>query len=86
VTKEREQFGPKSQSTVARGKVADAATISPPVARESPLGFFSFNAARRTIGGYETMNIIRKRQIEGGGKGDVGGQGGFVSDLFMIVA
>jgi transposase, IS6 family len=28
------------------------------------LGFFSFNTARRTISGYETMNIIRKGQIE----------------------
>jgi transposase-like protein len=37
------------------------------------LGFFSFKTARRTIGGYETMNIIRKGQVEGIRKGaDVG--------------
>jgi transposase, IS6 family len=55
--------------------------------RVSPgLGFFSFNTARRTIIGYETMNIIRKGQIEGVGKGDIRGQVRFVSNLFMIVA
>jgi transposase-like protein len=50
------------------------------------LGFFSFNTARRTISGYETMNIIRKGQIEGIGKGDIRGQVRFVSNLFMIAA
>jgi len=50
------------------------------------LGFFSFNTARRTIGGYETMNIIRKGQIEGVGKGDIQGQVRFVSNIFMIAA
>ena len=48
------------------------------------LGFFSFNTARRTISGYETMNIIRKGQIEGVGKGDIRGQVRFVSSLFSI--
>jgi IS6 family transposase len=48
------------------------------------LGFFSFNTARRTISGYETMNIIRKGQIEGVGKGDIRGKGRFVSSLFSI--
>src|SRR5262249_50677172 len=32
------------------------------------LGFFSFKTARRTIGGYEAMNMIRKGQVEGIGK------------------
>ena len=55
--------------------------------RVSPgLGFFSFNTARRTISGYETMNIIRKGQIEGVGKGDIRGQVRFVSNLFMNLA
>jgi len=36
------------------------------------LGFFSFKTARRAIGGYEAMNIIRKGQV------------GFVSSLFSI--
>jgi IS6 family transposase len=47
-------------------------------------GFFSFNTARRTIRVYETMNIIRKGQIEGVGKGDIRGQIRFVSNLFGI--
>ena len=50
------------------------------------LGFFSFNTGRRTISGYEAMNIIRKGQIEGVGKGDIRGQVRFVSNLFMIAA
>ena len=50
------------------------------------LGFFSFKTARRTISGYEAMNIIRKGQIEGVGKGDIRGQVRFVSNLFMLVA
>jgi transposase-like protein len=45
------------------------------------LGFFSFNTARRTIGGYEVMNMIRKGQVEGIGKGDIRGQVRFVADL-----
>jgi hypothetical protein len=48
------------------------------------LGFFSFNTARRTISRYETVNIIRKGQIEGVGKGDIRGQVRFVSSLFCI--
>jgi transposase, IS6 family len=50
------------------------------------LGFFSFNTARRTIGGYEVMNMIRKGQIEGIGKGDIRGQVRFVADLFNVAA
>jgi len=48
------------------------------------LGFFRFNTAGRTISGYETMNIIRKGQIVGVGKGDIQGQVRFVSSLFSI--
>jgi len=29
------------------------------------LGFFSFNTARRTIGGYKVMNMIRKGRLKG---------------------
>ena len=50
------------------------------------LGFFSFKTARRTISGFEAMNIIRKGQIEGVGKGDIRGQVRFVSNLFRIAA
>jgi transposase, IS6 family len=50
------------------------------------LGFFSFNTARRTIGGYEVMNMIRKGQIEGIKKGDIRGQVRFMADLFNVAA
>jgi transposase, IS6 family len=50
------------------------------------LGFFSFNTARRTIGGNEAMNMIRKGQIEGIRKGNIHGQVRFVADLFNIAA
>jgi len=50
------------------------------------LGFFGFNTARRTIGGYEVMNMIRKGQVEGIGKGDIRGQVRFVADLFNVAA
>ena len=50
------------------------------------LGFFSFNTARRTIGDYEAMNMIRKGQIEGIGKRDIRGQVRFVADLFNVAA
>jgi IS6 family transposase len=45
------------------------------------LGFFSFKRARRTVGGYEAMNMIRKGQVEGIGKGDIQGQVRFVGPL-----
>jgi transposase, IS6 family len=50
------------------------------------LGFFSFKTARRTIGGYEVTNMIRKGQVEGIRKGDIRGQVRFVADLFKVAA
>jgi IS6 family transposase len=50
------------------------------------LGFFSFKTARRTIGGYEVTNMIRKGQVEGIGKGDIRGQVRFVDGLFKVAA
>jgi IS6 family transposase len=50
------------------------------------LGFFSFKTARRTISGFEAMNIIRKGQIEGVGKGYIRGQVRFVSNIFSVAA
>jgi transposase-like protein len=38
------------------------------------MGFGSFNTARRTLRGYETMNMIRKGQIDGVEKGDIQAQ------------
>jgi transposase-like protein len=49
------------------------------------LGFGSFNAARRTIRGYESMNMIRKGQVEGVEKEDVMGQISFIHEIFGVV-
>jgi transposase, IS6 family len=34
------------------------------------LGFFSFETARKTLQGYEAMNMIRKGQVQGVNRGD----------------
>ena len=48
------------------------------------MGFGSFNTARRTLRGYEAMNMIRKGQIQGVEKGDILGQVEFVSQIFGV--
>ena len=50
------------------------------------MGFGSFNTARRTLRGYETMNMIRKGQVQGVEKGDIRDQVEFVSQLFGVTA
>ena len=50
------------------------------------LGFGSFNTARRTLRGYETMNMVRKGQINGADKGDVMGQISFINQSFGMAA
>ena len=50
------------------------------------LGFGSFNTARRTLRGYESMNMIRKGQIEGAEKEDVMGQISFINQIFGVAA
>ena len=55
--------------------------------RSNPgLGFGSFNTARRTIKGYEAMNMIRKGQIKGADKGNVMGQISFINQIFGIAS
>ena len=53
---------------------------------KSGLGFGSFNTARRTLKGYEAMNMIRKGQISGIEKGDVLGQICFINEIFGVTA
>ena len=48
------------------------------------MGFFSFETAERTLQGYEAMNMIRKGQVKGGGKGDILGQVAFIANLFRV--
>ena len=50
------------------------------------MGFKSFNTARRTLKGFEAMNMIRKAQVQGVDKGHVRSQVEFVSQLFGIIA
>lgn len=50
------------------------------------LGFGSFNTARRTLKGYEAINMIRKGQIDGIDKGDIIGQIAFINEIFGEVA
>ena len=50
------------------------------------LGFGSFNTARRTLKGYEAMNMIRKGQIKDIDKEDVLGQISFINEIFGIAA
>jgi len=48
--------------------------------------FKSFNTARRTLRGYEAMNMIRKGQVKGITQGDSVGQAKFVAELFKVSA
>jgi transposase-like protein len=50
------------------------------------LGFASFYTARRTLAGYEIMNLIRKGQVQGVLKGDMVAQGRFIAQLFGMAA
>ncbi|MGK7910180.1 MAG: IS6 family transposase [Synechococcus sp.] len=46
--------------------------------------FKSFWSAQRTLRGYETINMLRKGQLEGIARGDVVAQNNFVDQLFGI--
>jgi hypothetical protein len=48
------------------------------------MGFFSFETAWRTFQGDEMMNMLRKGQGQGVGKGDVGGQVGQVDQVDQV--
>ena len=48
------------------------------------MGFGSFHTARRTIRGFEAMNMIRKGQVQGVDKGDARASIELVSQLFGI--
>src|SRR5262249_31583560 len=50
------------------------------------LGFGEFHSAKRTIQGYEAMNMISKGQIDGVIKGDIEAQVKFIDRLFDIAA
>lgn len=48
--------------------------------------FGLFNSARRTLRGYEAMNMTWKGQVQGIEKGDIKGQVEFVSQIFVVAA
>jgi len=50
------------------------------------LGFKSFNTAKRTLKRYETMNILRMRQVIGVAKGDVLAQLNFMAKILKVAA
>lgn len=50
------------------------------------IGFKSFNTARRTLRGYEIMNMIRKGQIKGVAKGAVTDRVKFIAEIFGVAA
>jgi IS6 family transposase len=50
------------------------------------LGFVSFETAWRTLQGYETMNMLRKGQVNGVVRGDIKGQVTFFASLFGAAA
>jgi transposase-like protein len=50
------------------------------------MGFGSFNTARRTIRGYEIMNMIRKGQVSGVPKGAIKERVFFINQIFGLAA
>ncbi len=50
------------------------------------MGFGSFNTARRTIRGYEIMNMLRKGQVKKVEKGAVRERVKFIDEIFGVVA
>jgi transposase-like protein len=49
------------------------------------MGFFSCEAAWRTLQGYEGRNMIRKGQVQGVRKGDSLRQAAFIAALFAVI-
>jgi transposase-like protein len=50
------------------------------------MGFKSFNSARRTLRGIESMNMIRKGQVSGINQGDSVSQAKFIEEIFGVIA
>ena len=50
------------------------------------MGFFSFETAWRTLQGFEVMNMIRKGQMHGVGKGNIVNQVMFIASLFGVAS
>jgi transposase, IS6 family len=48
------------------------------------VGFSGFHTAKRTLQGYEAMNMIRKGQIKKVPKGEIIAQVKFIDQLFVV--
>ena len=72
------------------GKASTSTTLSSKITASScqlvklGMGFFSFETAWRTLQGYEAMNMLRKGQLRGIGKGDSMKQVAFIASLFGV--
>ena len=53
---------------------------------KSGMGFGSFNTARRTIKGYEIINMMHKGQIKNLRKGAVTGRVKFIAEIFGVAS
>jgi len=56
------------------------------MADQARAGFKSFNSARRTLKGYETMNMLRKGQVIEVSKGDVQAQLHLIAQVLKVAA
>ncbi len=50
------------------------------------MGFGSFNTARRTLKGYEILNMLRKGQVKKVEKGAVTERVKFIAEIFGVAA
>jgi transposase, IS6 family len=50
------------------------------------LGFGGFHTARRTLAGYEVMEMFRKGQVREIGGRDMRAQASFIAELFQVAA
>ncbi len=50
------------------------------------MGFGSFNTARRTLKGYEIINLLSKGQVKKVKKGAVNEQVKFIAEIFGVAA
>ena len=76
----------KSLSTVVAGAALMALGTVSAAGSIKPMGFGSFNTARRTIKGYGIMNMLRKGQIQEVEKGVVIERVLFINQFFGVVA
>ena len=83
---ERLQVGDLVLDCIRRKVTRGGETIAIKRRVKASQGVRSFWAARRTIAGYEAVNIVRKGQVRRVGKGEVAQQLRLVAQLFELTA